>query len=233
MEFKRFITQFTYRIEPKPEGGFIAHASDPNRPPLEAPTREELQQKVQAIIMAGLAEQFPGLKLPLQGQETKFNFHIESKPGGGFALHSADPGTQPVEGTQEQIESHFAEKLIGLAEKFSPELKQALASQGVNGDVKVLVSKKADITLNAGSHKLSFSLGRSLQPAGSLAADIVTTDDAKSGDVNPAEANAGSMGGTLSNAPITPERSDSWTVFLFFLTVVVIAALIYFFLYHR
>lgn len=233
MEFKRLITQFTYRIEPKPEGGFIAHASDPNRPPLEAPTREELQQKVQAIIMAGLAEQFPGLKLPLQGQETKFNFHIESKPGGGFALHSADPGAQPVEGTQEQIESHFAEKLIALGEKLSPELRQALASQGVNGDVKVFVSQKADVTLNAGSHKLSFSLGRSLQPAGSLRTDIVSTEDGKSGDVNSAEANVSSTASAISDAPITPERSDTWTVFLFLLTVAVIAALIYFFLYHR
>ena len=40
MELKRLITHFTYRIEPKPEGGFIAHATDPTVPPLEAPTRE-------------------------------------------------------------------------------------------------------------------------------------------------------------------------------------------------
>jgi len=40
MEIKRLITQFTYAIAPKPEGGFIAHASDPNLPALEAPTRE-------------------------------------------------------------------------------------------------------------------------------------------------------------------------------------------------
>src|SRR5205807_9887900 len=41
MEIKRLITHFTYRIEPKPEGGFIAHAADPSVPPLEASTREE------------------------------------------------------------------------------------------------------------------------------------------------------------------------------------------------
>jgi hypothetical protein len=32
MELKRLISHFTYRIEPKPEGGFIAHASEPGVP---------------------------------------------------------------------------------------------------------------------------------------------------------------------------------------------------------
>ena len=91
MELKRLITHFTYRIVPKPEGGFIAHATDPTVPPLEAPTREELQRKIQENIAAGLASEFPGLKLPLENQQLKFAFHIERKPGGGFAIHSADP----------------------------------------------------------------------------------------------------------------------------------------------
>ena len=229
MEIKRLITQFTYAIEPKPEGGFIAHASDPNMPPLEAPTRAELQQKIQATIMSSLAARFPGLKLP-QGQESKFSFHIESKPGGGFALHSADPGAQPVEGTQEQIESHFAEKIIGLAEKFSPELRQALASQGVNGDVKIFVDRKT-FTVKGGSRSLSLSVGRDLLPTSPL-------PTARPGAVNPTSGeitnqDAASMGSTISDAPITPERSDTWKVFLLFLILMVIATLIYFFLNHR
>jgi hypothetical protein len=230
MEIKRLITQFTYAIAPKPEGGFIAHASDPNLPALEAPTREELQQKIQATIMAGLSERFPALKLPLQGQESKFSFHIESKPGGGFALHSADPGTQPVEGTQEQIESHFAEKIIGLAEKFSPELKQALESQGVNGDVKVFVDRKT-FTVKGGSRSLSLSLGGDLLPASPLPSGGPIASNATPGELS--NRDAASMGGTISDAPITPERSDTWTVFLFLLTVAVLGALIYFFFYHR
>ena len=118
MELKRLITHFTYRIEPKPEGGFIAHATDPTVPPLEAPTREELQQKIQANIATALAAEFPGLKLPLENRQLKYAFHIELKPGGGFAIHSADPGAKPVQGaTHEEIESHFAEKLIGFVGK--------------------------------------------------------------------------------------------------------------------
>src|SRR5438309_694326 len=84
MEIRRLITHFTYRIEPKPEGGFIAHTTDPSVPPLEAPTREELQQTIQANIAAAVAAEFPGLKLPLENKEVKFAFHIEHKPGGSF-----------------------------------------------------------------------------------------------------------------------------------------------------
>jgi len=47
MELKRLISHFTYRIEPKPGGGSIAHPADPSVAVLEAPTREELQKKIQ------------------------------------------------------------------------------------------------------------------------------------------------------------------------------------------
>src|ERR1700674_2809089 len=99
MEIKRLITHFTYRIEPKPEGGFIAHATDPSVPPLEAPTREALKQKIQANIAAAVAANFPALKLPLETKEVKFAFHIEHKPGGGFALQSTDGKELPITGS--------------------------------------------------------------------------------------------------------------------------------------
>ncbi len=223
MELRHLITQFIYRIEPKPEGGFIAHSSDPNISPLEAPTRAELQQKIQAAIAASLAAQFPGLKLPLQNQQTKFNFHIESKPGGGFTIHSADPNTPPVEGTQEEVESHLAEKLITVAEKLSPELRQALAAQGVSGNVKVLVSSKT-LTLKGGSQ--GFSIGPGQDPLSTGAA-------AKAGDELAAAATTpgADLAGTISNAPIAPERSSS--IFRFLMAVLVVAMVLYFFLYHR
>jgi hypothetical protein len=115
----------------KPEGGFVAHASDPSLPPLEAPTRQELQQKIQANINATLAAQFPGLNLPSGSKELKFDFHIEAKPGGGFALHSNDTNAAPIEGaSHEEIEYPFAEQLTGVVGKqFQPELSQALAKQ--------------------------------------------------------------------------------------------------------
>jgi hypothetical protein len=219
MELKSLITHFTYRIEPKPEGGFIAHTTDPTVPPLEAPTREELQRKIQENIAAGLASEFPGLKLPLENQQLKFAFHIERKPGGGFAIHSADPDAPLIEGaTHEEIESHFAEKLIAFVGKhFIPELSQALAARG-SGDIKVFVNRKTGFTVNAGSHTIQ--------------TDDVTIEDAKLGNAKTANASLGSVGDTIDNSPITPETSSSWTIFRFLLALLIIAAMGYFFL-HR
>jgi hypothetical protein len=233
MELKRLITNFTYRIEPKPEGGFIAHATDPTVPPLEAPTREELQRKIQANIAAGLASEFPGLKLPLENQQLKFAFHIERKPGGGFAIHSADPNAQPIEGaTHEAIESHFAEKLIAFVGKhFIPELSQALAAQG-SGDIKVFVNRKTGFTVNAGSHTVSLGSARDLPPAGSIQTDDATMKDAKWGDSKTASPNLGNVGDATDNSPITPETSSSGTIFRFLLALLIIVAMMYFFL-HR
>ena len=219
MELKRLITHFTYRIEPKPEGGFIAHTSDPTVRPLEAPTREELQRKIQENIAAGLASEFPGLKLPLEKQQLKFAFHIERKPGCGFAIHSADPDAPLIEGaTHEEIESHFAEKLIAFVGKhFIPELSRALAAQG-SGDIKVFVNRKTGFTVNPGSHTIQ--------------TPDVTIEDAKLGDAKTANASFGSVGDAMDNSPITPETSSSWTIFGFMLALLIIAAMMYFFL-HR
>jgi hypothetical protein len=219
MELKSLITHFTYRIEPKPEGGFIAHTTDPTVPPLEAPTREELQRKIQEDIARSLASEFPGLKLPVENQQLKFAFHIERKPGGSFAIHSADPDAPLIEGaTHEEIESHFAEKLIAFVGKhFIPELSQALAAQG-SGDVKVFVNRKTGFTVNAGSHTIQ--------------TDDVTKEDAKLVETKTANARLGSVGDAMDNSPITPETSSSWTIFRFLLALLIIAAMMYFFL-HR
>ena len=233
MELKRLITHFTYRIEPKPEGGFIAHASDPSVSPLEAPTREELQQKIQANIAAAMVAEFPGLKLPIENQELKSSFHIERTPTGGFSIHSADPKAQSTEGaTHEEIESQFAEKLIAFVGKhFMPELSQAFAAQGNSGDIKVFVKRKVGLVVNEGSNRLS--LGFDLSPAGSIQPDDVKVEDAKPGDVNPTNACFGSSGDTITNSPITPVNSSNWTIFRFLLTLLIISALMYFFFYQR
>jgi hypothetical protein len=235
MELKRLITHFTYRIEPKPEGGFIAHATDPSVPPLEAPTREELQQKIQANIAAGLVAEFPGLKLPVENQELKFAFHVERTPTGGFSIHSADPNAQSIEGaTHEEIESHFAEKLIAFVGKhFMPELSQALAAQGNSGDIKVFVNRKVDLTVKTGSNQMSLGVGRDLPPAGSTQQDNVKVEDAKLGAPKTTNSYFGSGGDTIPNSPITAETSSSGTIFRFLLTLLIIAALMYFFAHHR
>ncbi len=209
MELKRLVARLTYRIEPKPEGGFIAHTTDPTAPPLEAASREELLQKIQASISANLASEFPSLKLPLENQKAQSAFHIEPTPEGGFAIHSADPNAPPVETvTHEKIESRLAEKLIGLMGKdIMPEL-QALAAQGKAGDIQVVVKRSMGSTAHA------LDLGFRRLPK-------TTTADFSN------------VGNTIGNSPIIPERSSAWSIFGFFLAWLAVSALVYFFFHHR
>jgi hypothetical protein len=212
MELKRLISHFTYRIEPKPGGGFIAHAADPSVAPLEAPTREELQQKIQENILGGLNAQFPSLKLPLENQDLQFAFHIERKPEGGFVIRSSDPNEEPIEVlTHNDMESHFAEKIISfLGRHLTPELSQALAAQANSGDIKVFVNRKTGV-----------------------ASISDTTTIIEAANAKPTDGISGRLGGTISNTPIEPEASSSGKVFRILLVVLVAAALVYFFLHHR
>jgi hypothetical protein len=133
MEIKYLTRQFGYRILPKPEGGFVARSTDPAVPPLEAPTRGELQQKIRANMAAALAEAFPGMKFPLPGQ-TKFEVHIERKPHSGFDTHSEEQGPPQLEtATQERIH-HFAEELLGFMDKNLSDLSQLLVAQARSKD---------------------------------------------------------------------------------------------------
>jgi hypothetical protein len=224
VELKRIISTFTYRIEAKPEGGFVAHASDPNLPPLEAPTRQELQQKIQANINTALAAEFPGLNLSSGNQasgtkELKFDFHIEAKPGGGFALHSSDPNVAPIEGaSHEEIAHPFAEKLAGIVGNYllPKELSDALAKQAGSGDIQVVVNRKVGFS-TTGFATTTFNRPPGVQSSGTLA-----SPGADSGGL----LNAG------DSSPIPGETSKSWPIFRFLLTLLVLAALMYFFL-HR
>jgi hypothetical protein len=226
MELKRLVTQFTYRIEPKPEGGFVAHATDPTIPVLEAPTREELQQKIQATIAAGLAKEFPGLKFPAEGEKLKFAFHIEHKPGGGFTIHSGDANTPAIEGaSHDDIESPFIEKLTGLIGKhMMPELMQALAQQGNGTDIKVVVNRQTFST-KAGSNTLG------LDAAKTFTSGPIQANGAKVGDAEFSN-RPGANFGTIDNAPLTPEAGN-WKMFRFLLALLLGAALTYFFAHHR
>jgi hypothetical protein len=208
VKLTRLITQFTYRIEPKAGGGFIAHASDPNVSPLEAATREELQAKIQARIAADLAKEFPSLKAPLERTGRKFEFHVEMKPGGGFTLHSGDPNVLPIDGaTHDDLHSHVAEKLIAIAGKHAgPEL--ALAMQGGTRGA-------ASVSASSGllGHTASTDVVPDAQPG------------FPSGGVRQPIGISSSLGPT--------EAGRAATVVRVVLAVIAIAALIYFFFLSR
>jgi hypothetical protein len=129
MEIKRTISRIAYRIEQKPEGGFIARCSDPNVPPLEGASRFELEQQIQAKITAEMESQFPGLKIPFNTSETKF-ITLGTKPDGSIFSESGNSSVQPAEGgTKNAVEHWLADKAVSLVEKnLPPELIEQLAA---------------------------------------------------------------------------------------------------------
>jgi hypothetical protein len=133
METKRLITSLIYKIEPKAGGGFIARSADPSVQPIEAPTRDELQKKIQAQITASIASQLPGLNL-------SFNFGKGALQNGKTAntlrIFNASNGSIPVgtEANPAEI-NQFAEQFAGIIQKDFPELSQALAARVAGSQV--------------------------------------------------------------------------------------------------
>ena len=219
MELKRLINQFAYKIEPKPDGGFIARVTDPTIPPIEAPTREELQKKIQQHILNSISTEFPALKAAAEGKKLEMAFHVERTPQGGFEIHSADPNSPVIHAPSENdLESHLLEKFLNFAGKHMlSELPQALAAQAGSANVKVIVNKKTAFRVNAGSKGITF--GASKTPE--------LTDEAQF-----AQPNATSLG-TIDGHAITPESSSAWKVFGLALLALILGALMYFFFRFR
>lgn len=103
MEINRTNLHLTYKIEEKPEGGFIARSDDPSVESLEAPTREELMEKLREKTTALLGKDLPFdlsaiENLSAAGQQihidrkVSFNMKPANKlPDGSFDLSSGEP----------------------------------------------------------------------------------------------------------------------------------------------
>ena len=220
-DIKRLISHFTYRIEARPDGSFVAHATDPSIPPLEAPTRVELQQKIQQNITAALQTEFPGLKLPADQQQLKMSFHIERTPDGSFNIHSNDPNASPTGAAPHEIESKFAEKLIGMVGKHVlPQLSPELAAQVTSGDIKVFVSRTGFGKLPdvAGGQELQTEALESNEALEKMFGNQSTAGISYSGD----------------NSPIhRGQPNSSWGLLRFLLTLLFLGAIAYFYLHYR
>lgn len=219
MDLKSILANFTYRIEAKPEGGFMARAGDPSLPPLEAATRSELEDKIQGVIAAAMSKQFPMLNLPLAKKELKFSFHVEPKPGGGYIARSNDPDAPPIEGaSHEEVSHQFAERLIGgFAGFVFPELSKALGKAVDSGDVKVFVTRNVTVTKSGEDEAKQGSAGLFLpsQNPGSHQTSVSPQSEISSI--------------ATDNSPIQPEASGSGKVLRFLIPLLIMGALLYFF----
>ena len=228
MEINRLVSKYVYRIEPKPGGGFIARTSDPSVPAIEAASHEELQQKIQAAVFAGLGADFPGFKLPANAGDMKFAFHVESTPGGTFDIHSSDPNSAPIQAaTQGEVENHFAEKFISLLGKhmlpgLSDELRQQLAS----GNVKVFMKGGSEFTITTTQTSVT-----QIQP-GSSAPQALTSQASSSGPVISSSPIYSNSPTPIDSSPITPVSEGGGKFFRILLALLVLAGVIYFLLQH-
>jgi hypothetical protein len=219
MQLKHLVQRCVYRIEPKAEGGFIARASDPTVPPLEAATKEELQQLIQAKLMAALGEAFPGFTLPAPGKQVSVSVHVERTPGGGFAVHSDNPGAPGFHPAAQEKFDHYAEELLGFVDKHFPHLSEHIAAQVTGRELKVFTTTSSTTT----TQRLPLSK-RFLPTPPSSASDQATAPATIDGaGMNPA---------LLSNAPITPEASKSGVIVRLLVILLIVAAVLYFF-YRR
>ncbi|PYU23339.1 MAG: hypothetical protein DMG30_11935 [Acidobacteria bacterium] len=74
------------------------------------------------------------MKLPLENQDLQFAFHIERKPEGGFVIHSSDPNAEPIEVlTHNDMESRFAEKIIGFVKTLNARVRAGVGRAGQLG----------------------------------------------------------------------------------------------------
>lgn len=230
MDLKQLVNHFAYKIEPKPEGGFIARATDPSVPPLEAPTREELQQKVQQNILTTLSAEFPGLKLPLHGKPVAMSFHVECTPAGGFSIHSSDPNASVINTTDpKEFQSRFLEKFLGFAGiHLTPEMSKALAAQAGSTEVKIVVNGKTTFQTKSGLREMTIGTGNAFSPTG-----VFSSGNANAPKLLEGNANLAPIDGTIANQPITPEPSNAGRIFGLLLLVLIAAVVAYLFLHSR
>ena len=229
MELKHLVKQFSYRIEPKPEGGFIARSTDPAILPLEASTREELQRRIGEKFSAALAESFPGLKIPVQTKTNtgKFEFHIERKPEGGFSVHSTEVGGSAASPVNHEKMDHFAEEMLDFVDKHFPDLKEALIEKAMSqGQIP---TKPGDIPPDT---LAALASTRNLLPTNPTANAVATVTTSISRNGKPVNGSFEDVARVIDNNPIIPQAGGNWKLFRFLLVALGLAVFVYLVLHN-
>ena len=203
MELKK-TTSFSYHIEQKPEGGFIARPDDPQMETLEGATEQEVEQKIGAKMIGMIGAEMPfgmGKLLDLALRKAEFAYHIEEKPGGGFVARPKDGNHEPLEGaTRQEVE----DKIRGTLQVL---IGQQLAGLGKSGDVTV--TRKFNVGNHTTFHFSSYAAPQSSEP------NLLQP---------------GPSQGIDSMGPIEPEKDNSGRFLVILVILLALAALVYFFL---
>jgi hypothetical protein len=226
LEFKQIVSQFVYRIEPKPSGGFVATCKDPGAPAIEGATRDEVQQKIQENIQSKLAQQFPSLATVLQNNSVKLHYHVDPKPGGGFVIHHGDPAKDSVEGsTREHLENFIESKLLSsFIENLPPDLHQQITYKLNSEGLDIEVNRNVKFT--TGSVRMGGNTPSTETPLALSSGSEILATSTGIPDIQ-------SSSGMMNGSPITYEKSNSGRFFRVLWKLAIIALLIYLYLHRR
>lgn len=210
MEFRQTTT---YVIEPRPGGGFVAKSSDGSVAPVEAATREELQQKIEAQLDTDLASDLKDLLLA--SKENSLSQEINTKPGSILLPGSASPGAKLVEyAAPEDLKRQIEEQL----------------STVVGKDAAARLSQDIKLQLQPG--KLKFLGAFNVTRVNTTGKKIITSKFSTDGFSQASAAKSALRPITsMGDSPIAPARTSNWVIFCFLLALGAIASAVYFFLH--
>lgn len=211
IDLKQVIRRIPFKVEAKPGGGFIARAVDPTVQPIEAPTREELHQR----ILAAVSTEFPAFKVP-DGKKT--DVILQSNNGNDEFNFSNGGGENVATGPLGNLENRVLETLLDFAAKHvTPELAQRLAAQVGTASIQIKVNNKTALRVNSGPQGLAF---------GAPATSVLQNTAKASTSID-----AGA--GTIDGRPIVPEPSNFGKIVKLIVFALIVGAVTYLFLQYR
>jgi hypothetical protein len=116
----RTVTKISYRMEEKPEGGFIARPGDPAMGVIEGATREEVQQKLNQKMGAMIGQQLPNVFGDSNEIKVTTNRNVSVQfLHGNSASASAMSGSQhPIKSSNNGVRISFNISSVGRIVRF-------------------------------------------------------------------------------------------------------------------
>ena len=133
---------YRWKIESKPEGGFIARADNP-ADTIEAATREEIEAKIREKLAAMLGSDFSELDLSgldLTKPGTHVETHVEKKFS--FSLGETSPGTPPDAPAPAQRQDVSSGSIEPVGGSLLPSLWKAAVLVGIAMIIWLLLHKR-------------------------------------------------------------------------------------------
>jgi len=213
MEIKKTITKYSYRIEAKPGGGFVAHPADSSMETVEGATKEEVLKKVEEKIGGLIGKEFPAIEKLLRADPNIYR--IEAKLDGGFIAHPPSSSMETVEGaTREEVLQKIEKQLAAMLDPDLPKGEKVQHKDLNIGGLHVTIDKKVKITPYISSH------GSEAQPALSQPG----FSDNRFASASRSSAGVDPMG------PILPSKDTSGMIWRIIAALIALGALAYFFL---